>query len=479
VGAWAGNRCTHHPIATSKLRPRRTVLRFMAANLRGVRPWIGDDPAAELGTDRLPVSSEFGQRRGKAQNTTTANGCGSCPDSAGKIRVGLCRRDHRLTRIYLDNNATTPLIPAVWDAMRPFLIDHPGNPASSHAFGRAARRALEDAREQIAALTNAHSDEVIFTSGATEANNLALFGLAPTEPGVIATSSVEHPSVLEPVRRLANRGYMHCMLPVTMAGSIDVDGVDFPESVGLVSVMLANHETGAMQPVKQLATMLDGRAPLHCDAAAAAGKVPVAFHQLGVTALSFTAHKFHGPPGVGALLVRRSTKLHPLFWGGHQQQGRRPGSEPVALVVGMAAALDWCNRNWEIHHTRAMSLRQQFLADLDAHGVRYVLNGPAHDGIPYTLNLSFPGYTADTLLMKFDLAGVACSTGSACSSGSMLVSPVLQAMGIQAELLRSAMRFSFGALTEDKDVREAARRIFFCLKELRSECAAVVPEPER
>jgi cysteine desulfurase len=368
------------------------------------------------------------------------------------------------TPIYLDHNATTSLLPEALEAMRPFL-GAAGNPASSHRFGRHARQALEDAREQIAALSGAHADEVIFTSGATEANNLATFGLAPAEPGVIVTSAIEHPCVLEPVRQLVDRGYEHLPLPTTRAGCVDFDRCVFPERTGLVSVMLANHETGAVQPVARLVERLDGRAPFHCDAAAAAGKIPVAFHRLGVTSLSFSGHKLHGPPGIGVLLLRRRTRLRPLLWGGHQQQGRRPGTEPVALVVGLAAALKWCERHRERNHAKIAALRQCFLERLQQAAAPMVVNGA--EGLPHTINVSFPGCTADVLLMKLDLAGVACSTGSACSSGSLLPSPVLQAMGLPADLLRSAMRFSLSALQFETEVTEAANRISFCVNELR------------
>jgi cysteine desulfurase len=369
-----------------------------------------------------------------------------------------------MTPIYLDHNATTTLLPEALDAMRPHLSAS-GNPASSHRFGRHARQALEDAREQIAALCDAHADEVIFTSGATEANNLALFGLVPRELGVIVTSAIEHPCVLEPVRQL---GCEHVMLPTTPAGCVDPERAVFPERTGLVSVMLANHETGAIQPVAQLAERLDGRAPFHCDAAAAAGKMPIAFHRLGVTSLSFSGHKLHGPPGIGVLLVKRRARLRPLLWGGHQQQGRRPGTEPVALAVGLAAALAWCERHRERNHAKMLALRQCFLQRLQL-AAPMVVNGA--EGLPHTINVSFPGCPADVLLMKLDLAGVACSTGSACSSGSLLPSPVLQAMGLPADLLRSAMRFSLSALQSEAEVAEAADRISFCIKELRRACA--------
>jgi cysteine desulfurase len=371
--------------------------------------------------------------------------------------------------IYLDNNATTPLLPAVWEAMRPYLTDRFGNPASSHWAGRRARQALEDARDGTAALLGAFPDEVIFTSGATEANNLALFGLAGEPPAHVLTSPIEHPSVAEPVRQLAQRGFVVDLLPVDTTGivcaKILIDRLR-PET-RLLTVMLANNETGAVQPVAELAALLDRRAAFHCDAAQAVGRLPCHFHDFGVTTLALSAHKFHGPQGVGALLVRRHTRLSPQLWGGHQQQGRRPGTEAVALAVGLATALDLAQRDAEARRAHVLHLRRRFLETLRLAADPVVLNGPAEGGVPHTLNLSFPGCRADALLMSLDLAGVACSTGSACSSGSLLPSPVLQAMGVPDDVLHSAMRFSLSPLLSEAEVEEAGRRIVRVVSRLR------------
>jgi cysteine desulfurase len=363
--------------------------------------------------------------------------------------------------IYLDNNATTPMLPSVWEAMQPFLTEVYGNPASAHAAGRRARRALEDAREQVAGLLGAHPDEVVFTSGATESNNLALLGLCGDPPGRLVASPVEHPSVAGPLQYLAAHGFDLDTLPVDGRGVVEADalpGLLRPDT-RLVSVMLANHETGAVQPVRALAARLEGRAPFHCDAVQAVGKCPVHFHDLGVTALALSAHKFHGPKGIGALLLRRGVKLRPLLRGGHQQRGHRPGTEPVALAVGLATALGYAVREMDERRERVRRLRERLLGALRAAAAPVVLNGPADGGVPHTLNLSFPGLKADALLMNFDLAGVACSTGSACSSGSLLPSPVLQAMGVSEGVLHSAMRFSLSPLLTEAEVDEAARRI--------------------
>jgi cysteine desulfurase len=371
--------------------------------------------------------------------------------------------------IYLDNNATTPTLPAVYEAMRPCLTEVYGNPASAHRAGRRARQALEDAREHVAALLGARPDEVVFTSGATEANNLAVFGLAGDPSGHVVASPVEHPSVAEPLRRLQEIGFRVDFLPVDRAGVVRPEalaGLLRPET-RLVTVMLANNETGAVQPITDLVARQPA-VPFHCDAVQAVGRVPVHFGELGVTTLSLSAHKFHGPRGVGALLVRHDTKLRPLILGGHQQRGRRPGTEPVALAVGLAAALELAEREGGSRRERVLALRRRLLDALRREAAPVVLNGPEEGGMPHTLNLSFPGCQADALLMVLDLAGVACSTGSACSSGSLLPSPVLKAMGVPDDVLHSAMRFSLSALLSEAEVDEAGRRIAGAVRRLRA-----------
>ena len=395
--------------------------------------------------------------------------------------------------IYLDHNATTPLLPEAWEAMRPFAAEVFGNPASAHHAGRKARQALEDAREQVASLLGAHPDEVTFTSGATEANNLAVFGLVSgraggvsplldTEtvgsrpplaktPPIIASSPLEHPCVAEPLKQLAARGFHLHTLPVSPRGIVAFDAGEIPTDTRLVAVMLANHETGAVPPVRDIVLLLPSGVPLHCDAAQAVGKIPVNFRDLGVATLTASAHKFGGPKGVGVLVLRRGTPFAPLLFGGHQQQGRRPGTEPVALAVGMAVALDHAVRNLAINHAKLQSLRARLWERLSSLASPVILNGPdigSPDVVPTTLNVSFPGCRADLLLMALDLAGVACSTGSACSSGSLLPSPVLRAMGVPDEVLRSAIRFSFGPGVEIADIDDAADRIGSAVRKMRT-----------
>ena len=360
--------------------------------------------------------------------------------------------------IYLDSHSTTPMLPEVWEAMRPFALEQFGNPSSVHAAGRKARAALGDAREAIAGLLHAHPDEVIFTSGATEANNLAVFGLAGSAPGRVVASPIEHPCVAEPVRQLAARGFEVAYLPVDSLGVVSVDRYrELATPVTrLAVVMLVNHETGSVQPVRELAAL--AAIPFHCDAAQAVGKLPVDFHALGVTTLSFSAHKFGGPKGIGALLARRGGKLAPQLFGGHQQENRRPGTESVMLAVGMATALQIASSRMTSQREQIGRLRTLFRDRLRELASPVVVNSP-DEGSPFVLNVAFPGCRAELLLMMLDLAGIACSTGSACSSGSLLPSPVLTAMGVSDGVLDSAMRFSFGASLTEADILKACEKI--------------------
>lgn len=371
--------------------------------------------------------------------------------------------------IDLDASATMAARPEVWEAMQPWLTGPAANPSSAHALGRRARRAVDDAREEIAALLGAFPDEVVFTSGATESNNLAVFGLIGRPPGRIISSRIEHPCVVEPIEQLARRGFEVHWLPVNADGSISPESLAaaMTPKTQLVSVMLANHETGTVQPIEALRSAAADVA-FHCDAAQAVGKIPVDFHQLAVSTLSLSGHKFGGPHGIGALLVNRCTRIQPLLFGGPQQRGRRPGTEPVALIVGLAAALRvaWSAREREQRHLA--DLRQRLWEQLNRQAAPVLLNGPTEGGLPGILNLSFPGCRGDALLMALDLEGVCVSTGSACSSGSLLPSPVLRAMGLPEERCRSAIRLSLAPTLTADLVDAAAATIARVVARLRS-----------
>ncbi len=365
--------------------------------------------------------------------------------------------------IYLDHNATTPLDPRVWEAMRPFFLN-PGNAESRHTAGRRARRAWEDAKETTARVLGASPDEVVFTSGGTEANNLGVFGLVgeAAEAGRIVTSPIEHPAVAEAVGHLEARGFGVDRPAVDDEGVADVDRMAslFDDQTRLAALMLANNETGGLQPVARLAELAAARGVLvHTDAVQAVGRVPVNFHALGVATLAASAHKFHGPVGAGVLLVRKGTRLTPRLFGGGQQQGRRPGTVPVPLAVGLATALDLWRTEAEAR-TETWTILARRLEDgvLRALGPdRVVSNGPADPArrLPQTVNLGFVGLDGDALLMQLDLAGVAVSLGSACASGSTQPSPTLVAMRVPADRLRSSVRFSLGAFTTEAEIDQA------------------------
>jgi cysteine desulfurase len=377
-----------------------------------------------------------------------------------------------MAAIYLDHNSTTAVLPEVVEAMRPYQSVTFGNPASAHQFGRRARQALESARERVAELLDAQPDEVLFTSGATEANNLAIFGLAGIGPFAIIASPIEHPSIAEPLQELKRRGADLRFLPVDAPGKVLAADIKqlLGEQVSLVTCMLVNNETGAVQPVAELCELTNaecGPAAFHCDAVQAVGKMPVSFRQLGVSTLSLSAHKFGGPRGVGALMIRRNQRLKPVIRGGHQQKGLRPGTEAVDLAVGLATGLELACKSLASRAAHVALLRQTFLAQLKATASPMVVNGP-EDALPYALNISFPGCRADALLMKLDLADVACSTGSACSSGSLLPSPTLRAMGCGEEVLTSAMRFSFSWTQSRAEILEAAGRISEAVRHCRN-----------
>jgi len=366
--------------------------------------------------------------------------------------------------IFLDHHATTPVRPDALEAMRRVLAESPGNPASTHLFGRAARRELNDARERVAARLGASADEVVFTSSATEANNLAVFGLSGEPPGHVISSMIEHPCVVEPVNRLAAAGFTVSYLAVSADGVIDPVDLPVRPDTRLVCAMLVNHETGAVQPAIRA-----GSWAWHCDAAQAVGKRRVHFHQLGATTLALSGHKFGAPPGIGALLVRSGTKLRPRQYGGHQQEGRRPGTEPVALAVALATALDLACEDMDANVLRVSLLRRRLVERLRADAAPVVINGPtdAEHASPYVVTIAFPGVRADAAVIALDLVGVACSTGSACSSGSSLPSPVLTAMRLPDDVLRSSLRFSFSPQMDVATVDEAAGRVATVVRRLR------------
>jgi len=383
-------------------------------------------------------------------------------------------------RIYLDNNATTPLLPEVADAMDQCLRSGYANPASQHAAGRRARRRLEQAREAIgrllgARLDSAHADQVIFTSGGTESNNLALLGLiqrnhAHTTPGRLLISAIEHPSVVGAAAHLERLGWCVDRVSVDHNCVIDLGELRslMDPTVRLVSVMLGNNETGVIQPVVEVAAVCRAAGiPLHTDAVQAVGKLPVDFRELGVDALSCAAHKFHGPRGIGVLLVRWGVQIEPILHGSFQQAGLRPGTESVALAVGMQKALEIWHTERQQRSVRLTALRDRLEDRLLAGCPDAVIHDRDADRLPQTTNVSFPGVDRQALVAALDLAGVDCSTGSACASGSSEPSPVLRAMGTAKALLDGSIRLSLGCHTTVAEVEESANRILKAVNHLR------------
>jgi cysteine desulfurase len=377
--------------------------------------------------------------------------------------------------IDLDANATTPLAPEVLEAMRPHWRAG-GNPESRHQLGRASRRAWEKARGDIARILGADSSEVLFTSGGTEANNLALFGLLARQDATAhaVTSPIEHPAVAAPLKQLQQQGVELTTLKVARNGVMEVDDyrAAFRSETKLAALMLANNETGALQPVAELAEAASAHGILvHTDAVQAVGRVPVDFHRLGVATLAASAHKLHGPPGIGVLVVRKGTILAPQLFGGGQQATLRPGTPAVALAVGMAEALNLWQRQAELIAGRQSRLRDHLEHALVAAIGRdqVVRHGPRDERLrlPQTLCLGFPGLDANALLLQFDLTGICVSIGSACASGTTQPSPTLVAMNVEPNALKASLRFSLNAFTDDSIINQAIEHIVPILQSAR------------
>lgn len=349
--------------------------------------------------------------------------------------------------VYLDHNATTPVDPAVWEAMQPYLREAFGNPSSRHAPGRRARSAVEAAREQVAALTGAGGARVVFTGSGTEANNLALLGAALPSPGAIAVSAIEHSSVLEPARALAARGRRVDVIPSDPQGRITpaaLDGV-LAQETRLVSIMTANNETGVIQDIAALAERARARGALvHTDAVQAAGKIGLDFAASGVHLMSLSAHKINGPKGVGALVVHKRVDLEPQIRGGGQEGGLRAGTENVAGIVGFGVAAELARQGLETRAAQAAALQARLEARLRAlDGVE--IFGTEAARLCNTVFFAAGGIDGATLLLKLDQSGFAAASGSACSSARPDPSHVLLAMGVDRERAYGAIRVSFGA----------------------------------
>ena len=372
------------------------------------------------------------------------------------------------TVIYLDNNATTQIDPTVVERMHKLMQLRLANPSSQHAAGRQARQIVEHARESILMHCGGRthgmaSDQLLFTSGGTESNNLAIFGLTESKPGAIVVSTIEHPSVLAAAEYAGQQGREVRYLACSADGVVCLEQLEewlatqsTSSSIALVSLMLANNETGVLQPVAQAAAMCRRAGVLiHTDAVQVLGKSDMDFANLDVDAMTITAHKLHGPVGIGALILRHGVELRPQSFGGFQQLGQRPGTETPVLAGGFETAVSNAKTNLAERVATMRRLRDFLQTSLLALIPSVILMGSEADRLPHTLSVAFPGVDRQALQLALDMAGIACSTGSACASGSSQPSHVLQAMGLDSLVVGGGIRFSVSAETLDSEIEQA------------------------
>ncbi|GGE13168.1 cysteine desulfurase [Marinithermofilum abyssi] len=366
--------------------------------------------------------------------------------------------------IYLDHAATTPVHPEVREAMLPYLDQYFGNPSSIHRYGREIRQAVDRARDQLARGLNADPSQIIFTSGGTEADNLALIGvaLAQKERGRdhIITSAAEHHAVLDTCHYLERMGFRVTYLPVDATGQIQLDVLReaVSDRTALISIMYGNNEVGTLQPIRAIGELARERGILfHTDAVQAFGMEQLDVKELPVDLVTVSSHKINGPKGAGALYIGREVPLFPQMHGGQQERRRRAGTENVPGIVGFGKAAELAVANRKEHREQTMACRHAFLEELEASGIRYTVNGHPEHFLPHILNVSFPGVETEVMLMNMDLEGIACASGSACTSGTLEVSHVLKAMQLPEDVTRSAIRFSFGLGNTGEQAAEAAR----------------------
>ena len=375
--------------------------------------------------------------------------------------------------IYLDYNSTTPVDPRVLAAMLPYLAENFGNANSIHSSGQRARAAVDAARQAVAELLGAKAAEIVFTCGGTEADNLAIFGIVNPcdQPRKhVVTTAIEHHAVLNTAQALEKQGVDVTYVPVSREGIVDPGDIREairPETV-LLSVMLANNEIGTIQPIEEIGRIAaEEDVYFHCDAVQAAGKMAIDVRKLGVDLLSISGHKLYAPKGVGALFVKAGTELGPMFFGGHHERDRRPGTENVPGIVGLGKAAQLAMENLDADAARLAALRDRFEnALLTLPGVR--VNGSVRERAPNTSNLSFDAAGGEALVIALDLQGVMCSSGAACSSGAVEPSHVLTAIGLTPDQARSSLRFSLGRPTTEQEIDEAIRIIPPVVERLRA-----------
>ncbi len=381
--------------------------------------------------------------------------------------------------IYLDNAASTQIHEDVLEAMLPYLKEQYGNPSSIHRYGRLANKAIEKARKQIAMLINADPSEILFTSGGTESNNMALYGIAKKKPhSQIITSSIEHDAILEPCKKLVRDGFDVIYLPVNNFGVIDLSVLksSLSEKTCLVSIMFGNNEVGTIEPIAQIAQLCNEQnIPFHTDAIQAVGKISIDVKKLGVDLLSMSSHKINGPKGIGALYIRKGIDIDPIILGGGQEHGLRSGTENVANIVGFGKACELAALHLDENIDHMKKLRDSLIEKTiqEIHGV--TLNGHTKNRLPNNVHFTFLGVAGEDLIIKLDEYGIAASTGSACSVHTQKASHVLQAMGLSHEQITGSLRLTLGLFNNDQQIDETVN----ILKKATSELRLVSPFKEK
>ncbi|WP_433938929.1 cysteine desulfurase family protein [Paenibacillus lautus] len=377
--------------------------------------------------------------------------------------------------VYLDHAASTPVHPEVAERMMNVMTSQYGNASSVHAFGREAKKIVNGARDRIASLLGCHSDELVFTAGGTESDNLAVLGLLESlgaEGRHVITSAVEHHAVLHTCHELERRGCQVTYVPVDPTGRVSAEDIAgaIQDNTALVTIMYGNNEVGTVQPIAEIGKLCRSHGIVfHTDAVQALGSEAINCRELPVDMWSFSAHKINGPQGVGALVVRRGLSISPRLFGGLQEKKRRAGTENMAGIAGFAAAVEWTVQNMDTRIQHYRELRSTLLDGLrqEIGENSFVINGNPEHHLPHILNISFPGVNTETMLMNLDMEGIAAASGSACTSGSLEISHVLRAMKLSDPVLRSAIRFSFGLGNTTQEMEYTAQKIGTILNRLR------------
>ena len=374
--------------------------------------------------------------------------------------------------IYLDNAASTPVHDQVFQEMIPFLKEQFGNPSSIHRYGRFAQRAIQNARKQIALLINAQPNEVLLTSGGTESNNTALFGIACLKKGKhLITSSIEHEAILEPCRKLEKEGFRISYIPVDNKGTVNLKDIEnsISDDTCLVSIMFANNEVGTIQPIQEISKICNQKNVIfHTDAVQAVGKIEVDVKELGIDLLSISSHKINGPKGVGALYIKNGIKVNPFIYGGGQENGLRSGTENVASIVGFGKACQLAKDNMKPNNLHLQNLRDELISEVMQRIPHVNLNGHQQKRLPNNVHFTFFGVNGEDLIIKLDENGIAASTGSACSVRVQKESHVLKAMGFSHDQITGSLRLTVGISNTESEIKKTIEILKKVVDELRA-----------